>query len=199
MQGDGQERETVNAVVSIIGCHAGASPSDILEGKMSDIRDIGMVFWAIRSWKARPSMVIGLAAKQHVTFCHFVASSGASNAKPLGNSRSTTVRDIAKEWSTDKENWNPMPLGMREVTGKLSDGMGHALVFESIRIEQGVLDLSDYCSFDDEGLPARTGLGFSTICVKEKNMRGHPQQLKNSKRELSAVAKLKAPFAVWLR
>ena len=41
----------MNAVVSIVGKHAGADVEDIVRGKMADIQRAGMAFWAYRSWR----------------------------------------------------------------------------------------------------------------------------------------------------
>lgn len=111
----------------------------------------------------------------------------------MGYSRPTLTRDISCEYSEDeKESWKPMPIGMSEVTGKLRDGQGNALVFESILPSTEDIDLAALQAMDGSKLRFWPG-GSTGIAAGTKT------DLPIKPRRIMAIAKMKHPFSVWLR
>jgi hypothetical protein len=126
------------AVISVMGPHAGESESVIFRRKIDDIERIGRTFWLIKSHKAKPSMVQAVckqAQKEgHIVPCIFIQPSS------LGGSTPTKTSDSAKMFSPDNLIWSVMPSRLSPVTGKIDSG-AFALIFDSLKMKQGVLDL----------------------------------------------------------
>ena len=96
------------AIISIVGVHAGCSPEDIFKTKIEDMERLGYCFWALRSNKCQPSVIRTFGDEP--IMCVFIAAAGASKTNRFGKSRPSTIRNIACQYSTDKNVWINMPV-----------------------------------------------------------------------------------------
>ena len=188
-----------HAIVSVVGSHAGADLQSIVDLKQKDIVLHGFCYWVLGSWKAKPSMIRSACSSNGLVNCYFVHAAGSSKARPMGNARPTTTRDVASMRSVDKLKWDPMPAGMSEVTGRLgSKGNGYALVLGRIEVHAPgtMLDLAGFSESmgDDDPRPLGILPGCSTICCVEGRVSESPKN-----RPLFATGTLVHPFCVWLR
>ena len=179
-------------VVSVMGDHAGEGVDTIFERKTADIGRIGKTFWLMRSPKARPAQVQAIC-KTITTYTIFIEPATKGGARP------TTVEDLAKEYSDDKELWHPLPGGISPVTGKL-DTNATALVFDMMATAvSGTFDLWGYADLTDIRKPLKFILGCSTVCAVRKDMTSHSERMKSRFRGIVAVARLAKPYCVWLK
>lgn len=187
------------AIVSIVGSHAGADLQSIVDVKQRDIIAHKFCYWVLMSHKAKPDVIRFICSGGPVK-CYFIHAAGTSKARPMGNARPTTTRDIASMRSVDKLKWEPMPAGMSEVTGRLgAKGNGYGLVLGNIEVHLPgtVLDIAKFSESMDENEPRPLGIlpGCSTICCVEKD----EPQFPIKSRSLFATGTLVYPFCVWLR
>lgn len=179
-------------IISVMGEHAGEGANRIFARKISDIEQTGKTFWVVRSPKSRPAHVQKLCAASSV-YTIFIEPATKGGARP------TLEADAAKEYSRDRAQWHPLPIGLGPVTGKL-DNAATALVFDTLTIDvSGVLDLWEYSEDSDLHTPLKFILGRSTVCAVRRESRDHPQKMKSRYRDIVAVARMKEPFCVWLR
>jgi len=179
-------------IISVMGAHAGEGADSIFTRKTEDIGLVGRTFWLERSPKARPVQVQEMCGIS-TAYVMFVAPATKAGARP------TIKRDCAKEFSEDLRVWHPFPDGLSLVTGKL-DSCSAALVLDKLTLSSNkTLDLWDYADFADTNRPVSLMLGCSTVCAVRKDMRSHPDKLKSRYRKVIAVAKLTAPYCVWVR
>ena len=178
------------SILSIIGFHGGGSPESILQRKMDDIAKMGLTYWLHRSYKARPKDVQGIGG-----YCFFIAGSGATKSKILGTTRNTTTDEKAKEWSIDKNIWVPFDMEQSKVSGKVKDGMGHALVLDNIELVEETIDLWDF--EEQSGMPLRFYPNACSICCKSAETK--QSSPKSHMRKVVAIGRLCEPFAVWVR
>jgi hypothetical protein len=179
-------------IVSVMGDHAGEDADEIFDRKKADIERIGKTFWLMRSPKARPAQVQGIC-KTIPAYTIFVEPATKGGARP------TTKKDVAKECSDDGVLWHRLPKGLGLVTGKLDNG-ATALIFDIITTDvSGTLDLWDYGELSDIHKPLRFILGCSTVCAVRRDIKSHPEKMKSRYRGIVAVARLVAPYGVWIR
>jgi hypothetical protein len=181
-----------HCIISVMGPHAGECADVIFDRKKSDILSVGMAFWLIRSPKARPDHVQKMCSTLS-GYTIFVEPSTKGGARP------TIEAKPAKEFSRDRVIWQPLPIGIGPVTGKLDSG-AIALVFETLTTGMGgALDLWDYSEYSDISRPLKFILGCSTICAVRRESKAHAERMKSRYREIVAVARMKEPYCVWMR
>ena len=185
------------SVVSMMGSHAGESSDAIFARKIADICSAGRTYWVIRSHKAKPDMIqtIGSAIrdKSDQPLCAFLTPSAPGGAVP------TKTSSAATEYSADRSEWRPLPVGITPVTGQITQSTC-ALVFDQIVFcESSMLDLWQYADFFNPDQPVKIRQGASTVGVVRKNTFAHPDRMKGHIRQVIAVGRLTEPFAVWLK
>jgi hypothetical protein len=187
--------ECPQCLVSVMGDHAGEGVAAIFDRKKDDIKrpGVGVTFWLMRSPKARPPQVQGIS-NTIPTYAIFVEPATKGGARP------TTEEVAAKEYSSDGKVWHQLPKGLSPVTGKL-DSNATALVFDVMTtdVRGTLLDIWDYGDALDIHKPLRFMLGCSTVCAVRKDTRSHPERMKSRYRGIVAVARLAAPYCVWVR
>ena len=184
-------------VISIIGFHGGSSPVAILKRKVDDIAANGHTYWLHRSYKARPEDVRKACKSSNGPCCLFVAASGATANKPHGISRPTTTDEDAREWSIDKQEWLHFQVGQSFVSGKVKDGMAHALVFNRIEIVEGA-EMVDLWGFSERnGSPLKFFPNACSICCQDAMPKNCAP--KSRMRRLVAKGWFSDPFSVWLK
>jgi hypothetical protein len=173
-----------------VGQHAGEDFSDILERKRKEHKRTGMIFWGYGGNTLHPH--------NHVLpFIETYKSSGGIYLL-MNPIKSTADPDIvpAKEYSQDLISWKKIPDGI------LVTGSRYALVLDDIEQDELELDLNDY----------QVGVGKSEGKQASKYLTGHidkgcfvksvlpaESDSKPKIRKVEYVAKLKSPYAVFLR
>jgi hypothetical protein len=179
-------------VISVIGSHAGEGIEAIFERKKADIEQTGRTFWLVRSPKAKPAQVQGIC-RTTPTYTMFIEPSTRGGARP------TTEEHGAKEYSENRVVWHQFPKDLGPVTGKLDNG-AKALVFDMVQTGVGgTMDLWDYGELSDISKPLRFILGCSTVCATRGDTRPYPGRMKSRYRGVVAIARLVAPYCVWVR
>lgn len=174
-------------VLSVMGPHAGEGADAIFARKADDVARHGRTFWLCRSPAARPDRA-QLFAPDFVVFLASATRNGA---------RSTSVSERATEMSLDRQIWSPIPDGISPVTGNLIRG-AYAFVISRFEMQgRSTLDLWSYAA--PNGAPIAFRLGASTLFAMRGDMSLHPARPKSRYREVLAVARLDAPFVVWVR
>lgn len=179
-------------VLTVMGNHAGEGVAAIFQRKEADLQEVKVTFWLVKSPKATPALVQGLCADgpAHVLFIAPAATRGARPTK--GNAR-------AAEYSADGITWHALPAGLGPVTGHL-DSRAYALVFDELAtVEDGTADLWSYADFAEADRPIKIMLGCSTVCAVRRKVIDHSEGLKSRFRKIVAVARLTAPFCVFVR
>lgn len=185
------------SVFSVMGPHAGEDSDTIFARKIDDIRNVGRTFWVIRSHRAKSDTIQMVGATvcgaSRCPLCAFVAPSSPGGAVP------TKISSAATNYSTDRLNWQSLPVGVTPVTGQLTPSTC-ALVFDQLYLQTStVVDLWEYADFLDPEQPVRIRQGASTVGVVCRNTSAHPDRMKSHLRKVMAVGRLVEPFAVWLR
>ena len=184
--------ENKHLIFSVIGGHAGEDEHQIFFRKKEDIKKYGWVLWLFKSHRAKPEVI--------QAFCKSAQSVGSEALvgflwpRLAGSATQTQTRDYATGYSKNSIHWENIPNGM-EVTGKV-DGGAYAFFMDSIQLGESKVDLSMYRSFPQQQ-EIRPMPGGSTIC----GTRVMPTQnlIKPNVRRISAVARLREPFCVYLR
>lgn len=190
-------------VISIVGRHAGEDPEGIFARKIEDIRDVGWTLWVMYSCKARPDRVQELCEKLSPKPVYVIFTRGGKATKSIRRARRYLCSPERPGKNDDRSTWQRMPKGMGDVTGiSEKQRTGTALCFDRIELVDGVrLDMRGYAEPDDPSQPARTGRGFSTLCVvkAKEDMSKHPRRLRTkSVRPIAAIARLAEPYCVWV-
>lgn len=179
-------------VVSVMGPHAGEDSLTIFGRKMKDCETAGRTFWVAKSAKARPAQVQDICRSGR-RFVLFVEPASPGGARP------TTGADFAIEYSPDRVEWSPLPVGLGPVTGQM-DASATAFVFDRLSTDvDRAIDLWAYADFANPDNPLRFALGLSTAIAIRKDTSGHPRCMKSRYRRLVAVARLVDPYCVWLK
>ena len=185
-------------VISVIGPHAGENESEIFDRKINDIKVSGITFWLIKSYRAKPDMVQTICShakkERENVLCFFIEPSSAGGSVP------TKTSSFAQMFSSDMIRWSEFPVGISPVTGKI-DSNAYALVFNELKLKNGVIDLWSYADFLNPLKPLKIMQGASTLCAIRKNMSKMPSQekIKSRFRRIVAVGKLCSPYGVWLK
>ena len=175
-----------------MGPHAGEPAGAIFERKMADIRRVGKTYWIIHSQGARPDTVMKMCSAAPA-IAVFIEPATPGGARPA------TMEARADEFSEDQGKWQPFPKLLSPVTGKLDAGTT-ALVFDKLDVVAGTeLDLWSYADFTDTQSPVRFRLGCSTVCAIREDMSGHVERMRSRFRSIAAIARLAAPYGVWVR
>lgn len=180
-------RTSEQAVISVMGPHAGEDSAVIFTRKINDIANVGRTFWLHRSVKAAPERVRHLIREPSPIF--FIAPSSSAGARP------TTSTESATEFSADAVIWQPLPKGLSPVTGKIGRYGAYAFVFSDIELchNKETLDLWEYADGD---AAVRFRLGSSTCPVRRKDTSSCPHRMLSRERRIMAVGKLVEPYAV---
>jgi hypothetical protein len=181
-------------VISVIGDHAGEGLAPIFKRKIEDIEKMGQTFWVVRSRRAQPAQVQEMS-KTEPAYVVFVGPA------TKGGARNTVTNDSASEFSSNGEDWSPLPDGISPVTGKF-DSQTSALVFDRLTLaikDDLELDLCDYADSHDPAMPLKLMQGCSTICSARKDMRRHPDKPKSRIRDVIAIGRLGRPYCVRVR
>ena len=178
-----------NSILSIIGQHGGGSPDSILTRKANDISQSGITFWAYRSHLCHPSMVHLMSKNSEEIWCYFIEPSTKNSARP-------TTEDVqATQYSVDKNIWSTFPPNIGPVSGCVNFGC-FAMVFDVIELGSQEIDTWGYRCFHNHA-PVKFSLGCSTVCVEPTS--DVQNGMKSRFRKSVAKARLKSPYAVFLR
>lgn len=187
---------TKYVVLSVMGPHAGEDEAKIYQRKSLDIDKTGMTFWLMRSNQAKPDAVQQMckAAKSESAdiYCYFIDPSSRMGASP------TKCAESADAYSHDNIVWSEFPSSLGPVTGRIDKG-AYALVFNQIRLSKFNIDLWDYSNYFKQTNPIIFRQGGSTVCSVQKDSSAHPMKIQSNVRVVRAVARLTAPYAVWLK
>lgn len=179
-------------VISVMGAHAGEDSDAIFGRKIDDCEKVGRTIWVAKSAKARPAQVQAICTPGQ-GYVIFVEPAAPNGARPTRESVGAT------EYSPDRASWLPLPNGIGPVTGHMNNSAA-GLVFDELTTAVGrTIDLWEYADAADSDQPLRFGLGLSTACAVRKDMSVHPRRMKSRYRRVVAVARLTAPYCVWLR
>jgi hypothetical protein len=185
-----------HVVISVMGPHAGESEKVIFERKIQDIHTIGLTFWLMKSYRAKPEMIQELclqaSAKNSKCYCIFIEASSRGGATPTKSASSAT------SYSKDNSKWDVLPKGLSPVTGKI-DKSAYALVFDQLEIVNDSIDLWNYADFFNQNNPLKITRGASTIGAIKKDTSSYPDKIKSHYRKVIAIGKLRDPFCVYLR
>ena len=175
-----------------VGLHAQESIEDIIKRKQREFEETGSIFWGYGGNTCHPLTMVQPFAKE-------VESSGNQVLFVMQkmNSRHAAPPEIAKQYSDDGVDWQPIPKGI-EVRGSR-----YALVLDEIREKEFNLDLGEL----------EVGVGPSRGRKADKYLIGQadkgcflykPQELavaqdEQTVKRIDLVARLKEPYAVLLR
>tara|TARA_Y100000814_G_C12281296_1_gene385194 strand:+ start:334 stop:864 length:531 start_codon:yes stop_codon:yes gene_type:complete len=173
-------------IFSVMGPHAGETSEDIFERKIEDVKNTGITFWCIRSYKSKP-MDVQEFCKSETVEVLFISPSSSGAAKD------TKIDTENTEYSIDNTNWINIPSNITPVTGK-----GWALVLDKLEISNLEINLNKYAE-SKNNVPLKFGLGCSTICAVEEDMSLNENRVKSYMRKIWAVGRLKHPYCVWIR
>ena len=188
-------------ILQVMGPNAGESPQKIFVRKIIDTDPLGefkMTYWYARTGLT-VQQVRRMAAKadQGKAALELVIVSQKPN-QPRRDTPPSVTHETASQYSEDSLVWKDLPDGLSPVTGyDLSSGV--ALVLETITILKPTetIDLNEYSKFETSGEPIiylRTLAYFGAVPTKAAN-----DGMKSHKRDLIAVARLKQPYAVFVR
>lgn len=205
-----------HAVISVMGDHAGEKSKEIFQRKMDDISRLGWTLWLIKSHKAKPDRVQAMRRQTDPLYVAFITSASRHGAQLA------VTDNRAKQYSEDNETWIKLPSNLGPVTGRLGSGRSSAYAlmldklqlyaryvkngkFEDIEncedLEQ--IDLWDYSEFDEHNPGSRqsldTRIGCSTVCTVRGDTDTKKHGMNSRYRKVIACARLRAPYAVWVR
>jgi len=181
------------SIISVVGAHGGDELDRILDKKIQDIEMVGFAFWMTRSVSIRPETICPLREID----CCFISASGSSKKHPYGNAKPAVTSEIALEYSVDMKSWVDIPEFFT-ITGKLSDGLGRAMVINELeRCDNMEIDLWKWSSYLRHEVP----LNFRPWNSSIPSINVPPSTLgpKARTRRVIARARLCYPFCVWLR
>lgn len=175
-----------------VGLHAQESIEDIVNRKQREFEETGSIFWGYGGNTCHPLTMVQPFAKE-------VEGSGNQVLIVMQkmNSRHAAPPEIAKKYSDDGVNWQPIPKGI-EVRGSR-----YALVLDELRVEEFELPLSKL----QVGVGPNRGRKGDQYLVGQvdKGCFLHtPQQVsvaqdKQVLTPIGLIARVKAPYAVLLK
>ncbi len=175
-----------------VGLHAQESIEDIVKRKQREFEEAGSIFWGYGGNTCHPLTMVQPFAKE-------VEESGNQVLIVMQkiDSKHAAPPEIAKQYSDDGVNWQPIPKGI-EVRGSR-----YALVLDELRVEEFELDLGEL----------QVGVGPSRGRKADKYLIGQVdkgcfhykhRELLDSHNEqvvkhIELVARVKEPYAVLLK
>ncbi len=175
-----------------VGLHAEESIEDIIKRKQREFEQTGSIFWGYGGNTCHPLTMVQPFAKE-------VESGGNQVLTVMQkmNSKHAAPPEIAKQYSDDGVDWQPIPKGI-EVRGSR-----YALVMDELQVEEFNLNLGEL----------EVGVGPNRGRKADKYLIGQadkgcflykPQELaiaqdEQSVKRIGLVARLKEPYAVLLR
>jgi hypothetical protein len=175
-----------------VGLHAQESIEDIVERKQREFDEAGSIFWGYGGNTCHPLTMVQPFAKE-------VEKSGNEILIVMQkmNSKHAAPPEIAKEYSDDGVDWQPIPKGI-EVRGSR-----YALVLDKLRVEEFDLDLGELQvgigpsrgRKADQYLVGQADKGCFLYTPRELPLVQEEQPLKR----IGLVANVKVPYAVFLK
>jgi hypothetical protein len=175
-----------------VGLHAQESIEDIIQRKQREFEEAGSIFWGYGGNTCHPLTMVQPFAKE-------VERGGNQILIVMQkmNSKHAAPPEIAREYSDDGVDWQPIPTGI-EVRGSR-----YALVLDKLRIEEFDLDLGELQvgigpsrgRTADRYLAGQADKGCFLYTPRESRMMQEEQTLKR----IGLVAQVKAPYAVFLK
>ena len=186
-------------VLSITTNHAGEENQEILRRKINDVTNTGRTFWYYTSANARPDVIQAfvndILTKNNEPWCVFVAP---SNDPPVKAKTHPAASEFSLAMPSNTTIWQPLPLGISPVTGKM-DLASHpacALVLDRLGlVPNAQVNLLEFVQPMRARLPLRFDESSATLCA-ERTLPPHARSLM---REIRLIGRLVHPFAVWLR
>jgi hypothetical protein len=175
-----------------VGLHAQEDIQDIIKRKQREYEETGSIFWGYGGSTCHPLTMVQPFAKQ-------VEATGEEVLIIMQkmNSKHAAPAEIAKEYSDDGVNWQPIPKGI-EVRGSR-----YALVLDELREDDFELDLGDL----EVGVgPSRGKRGDRYLLNQndkgcflftERVIPVAPDE--RIIKPIKLVARVKSPFAVFVR
>jgi hypothetical protein len=175
-----------------VGLHAQESIEDIIQRKQREFEEAGSIFWGYGGNTCHPLSMVQPFAKE-------VQKSGNQVLIVMQkmNSKHAASPEIAKQYSDDGVNWQPIPKGI-EVRGSR-----YALVLDQLRVEEFDLDLGELevgvgpsrGRKADQYLLGQADKGCFLFQPRNIPITEDEQVLKH----IGLVARVKAPYAVFLK
>jgi hypothetical protein len=178
-------------IISVIGSHAGEEISLIFSRKQEELKSRNETYWLVKSFKAKTSQIQNICKQadkeRESVYCLFIESSSKNGARP-------TIHDSkAQYFSVDGKAWTILSEKVK-ITGKL-DLQSTALVLDELKIiPPQKIDLWNYSDFENKN-PVKLQLGASTVCCIKISSKGMLSRFRN----VVAVARLKTPYAIWVK
>jgi hypothetical protein len=172
-----------------IGVHAQEPIEKIIDRKMREYRDAGVIFWGYGGNTCHPRTIVQPFAKEHAH---------RGNEIVLVMHKMTSKHDVeptlAKEYSDDGVNWHPVPAGVNVA------GSRYALVLDQLQLVEFDINLQDLtvamgaCRGTEASkyIHGRVDKG----CFEVKEAQAHPAV---EMKHIDLYARLKEPYAVFLR
>lgn len=185
------------AILSLAGSHAKESFNEIIQRKITDIKNVGFTFWVENSSKSLPDKVQSFyeVASKEITNLNCLLYYGSGKGKGAKDTKTTT---IAKEFSIDKKTWSKIDPKLSSITGKFNIN-SHALVFDKLESASNLeLNLENYVTFAKVQKPIRNTSGASTFCAIKKYDNTVAKK-PNNVRQLYAIGKIHKLCSVWIR
>jgi len=169
---------------------------DLLSKKILDLNKTGKSYWFINTTYPLREDIQNICQKNEL---YIIFIEPASNNMPRMLRSPIEDEDIANYYSADGQNWKSIPSDFSPITGKIREKTT-VILFENLITEIGLeIDLWDYAVYRNDTIPLRFRLGFSSFCATKKDMSSHPGRMGLHLRKILAIAKIAAPFAVWVK
>lgn len=175
-----------------VGLHAQESLENIVERKQREFAEAGQIFWGYGGNTCHPLTMVQPFARELEERGNQVII-----VMQKIDSKHAAPPEIAKEYSDDGVNWQPIPKGI-EVRGSR-----YALILDELRAEERELDLGEL----QVGVgPSRGKRGEQYLvgrvdkgCFLHAPRLGEVTSDKQIKASIGLVARVKEPYAVLLR
>ncbi|OYD88507.1 hypothetical protein CDG77_23305 [Nostoc sp. 'Peltigera membranacea cyanobiont' 213] len=175
-----------------VGLHAQESIEDIIKRKQNEFEEAGAIFWGYGGNTCHPLSMVQPFARE-------IEKSGNEVLIVMQkmNSKHAASPEIAKQYSDDGVNWQPIPKGI-EVRGSR-----YALVLDQLQMEEFDLDISELevgvgpnrGRKGDKYLLGRADKGCFFYTPHHAPVTPEEQSIKR----IGIVARVKAPYAVFLK
>jgi hypothetical protein len=182
-----------------VGLHAQETIEDIIKRKQHEYEEAGSIFWGYGGSTCHPASMVqpfGKRIEEAGSRLLIVMNKIGSKMNKI-DSKYAVPRELAKEYSDDREDWKPIPKGI-EVRGSR-----FAMVLDELRLDEFEIDLGEL----------EVGIGPSLGRKAHHYMLGQVDKgcFKHVPREvpvapgervikkIGLVARVKAPYAVFVR